>query len=104
MSRFKPSFPAYLLATWTYGLIRTTPHYYDRETKFLNTKLAIVETRQMLWSEKACNILFFSVIAPYTWPGYLANDVALLKLLLRREDPQDHGFDQNWETSGPFDD
>jgi hypothetical protein len=90
----------YFLATWTYGLIRSAPHFYDREKKYFNNKLVVQETRQMLWNDKLGNVLYHAAIAPFVWPGYLANDVTLLELLLRRKDPEEHGFDQNWETVG----
>ncbi len=99
-SNFSAAFTRrYMLATVTYGLIRSAPHYYDRETKYDNKRLQIIETKQMLWTEKLAQVIICGSIAVYAWPGYLLNDIALLELLIRRKDPQEHGFDQNWETS-----
>jgi hypothetical protein len=94
----------YVLATMTYGLIRTAPRFYDREKKYYDHKLGIQGMRQLLWSEKIGGVMVDGYSAILAWPVYLGCDIALLEVILRGRNPQDYGFDKNWErVPGIFD-
>ncbi len=91
------AFNTYVLATMTYGLIRSAPRYYDREKKYNNHKLGIRETRQFLWSDKIGGVMVDGCSAFWAWPAYVGCDLVLLELILRRKNPQEYGFNKHWE-------
>lgn len=84
----EPLFAKYLIATVSYGVLRSIPWLYNKEEEYYNRQSKETQTRQILLTEKVVCATLNGVTAPVFWPFYLYTDAKVAEIKLTNKDPR----------------
>ena len=91
-----PFFTKYIIATATYGILRSIPRLYDREDSYFNRQCKETQTIQMLCTEKVARAFLTGCTAPVTWPFLLFADMQVAEIKLTNKNLRHYGFNKDW--------